>query len=407
MLTWAMRFSCALRLALSDVVRGVMRRLACTGGAGALLLAIGGQGRAQAAPARSERWTLAPRAGVVIEGFGDTASFVRVAGAARLRDRSLVVADERLNRVFFFASDGKPRASFGRGGDGPGEFRGIVWMGRCEPDTLSVYDPVQARITRIAPNGTLVGVRSASPQGPLGYWTPGGRSPYLLTCGPRGGQALVSWPRGQLPKAPGPHRGRVDIAVARGASTPYALVGHFAGPERYRFKTSDGPRAFGKSVHIAVSDSQLFVGTADSFFVQVFDLQGRPKGTMRGGAPPRRFTDADKEAYAGRAAWTLASAAQQRRIRDAVNEMTFPEFLPVYDRFLLDERQRLWVQEGVAPTQRSRRWWGFDATGAVFAVLDTPAAFAVLQLSESEALGTWTDEDGVESVRSFAVQRRR
>ncbi|MBK6308046.1 MAG: hypothetical protein IPF47_20890 [Gemmatimonadetes bacterium] len=175
-------------------------------------------------------------------------------------------------------------------------------MGRCEPDTLSVYDPVQARITRIAPNGTLVGVRSASPQGPLGYWTPGGRSPYLLTCGPRGGQALVSWPRGQLPKAPGPHRGRVDIAVARGASTPYALVGHFAGPERYRFKTSDGPRAFGKSVHIAVSDSQLFVGTADS----VLRAGVRPSGAAERDdarrSPTTTIHRRRQEAYAGRAA---------------------------------------------------------------------------------------------------------
>ncbi|MFP5356339.1 MAG: hypothetical protein ACLGIK_14520 [Gemmatimonadota bacterium] len=197
----------------------------------------------------------------------------------------------------------------------------------------------------------------------------------------------------------------MSIAVTAGPALPYTLIGEFPGPERYRFKTSDGPRTFGKAVHIAVSSTRIFVGTADSFTVEVFDLQARPVGTIRWGAQARRFTEEDKAAYAGRAAWTLASAAQQQRMRDAVNAMQFPEFLPPYDRFLVDDAERLWVQQANAPTHRRRLWWGFDAAGAMVAMLDVPREFLLLQLSATEALGTWTDDDGVESVRSFAVVR--
>lgn len=374
--------------------------------AGVLTFAGIGHAQARSRPAsQAPTWTISPRPNLVIDTFGDSLPLAKVEGAARLRDGSIVVADRRLNKVFYYTSNGEPQAAAGRAGAGPGEFRGILWMGQCEPDTISVYDPILARITRFSPGGELVGSRPASPQGPSGFWVRSGRSPYQLACGPRGAQGMMTWPGGALPKALGPHRGRVSIAVTASPAAPYTLIGEFPGPERYRFKTSDGPRTFGKAVHIAVSTTRIFVGTADSFAVQVFDLHARPVGTIRWNARPRRFTDEDKAAYADRATWSLASAAQQQRLRDAVNAMQFPEFLPPYDRFLVDDAERLWVQQANAPTHRRRLWWGFDAAGAMVAMLDVPREFLLLQLSATEALGTWTDDDGVESVRSFAVVR--
>lgn len=349
------------------------------------------------------QWTLATTPGVIIEGFGDSLPFATIAGAAITGDGSIVVADQRINRVFFFSRDGKPRASAGRTGSGPGEFRGIIWLGRCEPDTVSVFDPVLRRITRFSPTGDIVGSRSAAPQGPQGFWIPNGRMPYLLTCASGGAHALSTWPNGPLPQQLGPHRGRVSVAVATRASAPYTLVGEFAGPERYRFKTSDGPRPFGKALHLAVSDSRLFVGTADSFVVRQFDLKGRPLPDIRWNAPQVPFTKEDKERYAGRAAWTLASVDVQRRMQQQMNALEFPEVLPAYDRFLLDDEQRLWVQASHAPTHRRRSWWGFDREGALIATLELPAEFSLLQLTSREALGTWTDEDGVQTVRRYAL----
>lgn len=357
-----------------------------------------GQSRATLA-----HWTLARTPSVIIEAFGDTIPLASIAGAAMTRDGSIVVADQRINRVFFYSRDGQPRASAGRTGSGPADFRGIVWLGRCEPDTVSVYDPVLGRITRFSPNGTVVGSRAAAPQGPRGFWIRNGRMPYLLTCATGGAHALSTWPNGPLPQQLGPHRGRVSVAVATRASQPYTLVGEFAGPERYRFKTSDGPRPFGKALHLAVSDSRLFVGTADSFVVRQFDLEGRMLPDIRWNALPVPFTKEDKALYAGRAAWTLASVEVQRRMQEQMNALEYPEILPTYDRLLLDDEQRLWVQASHAPTHRRRTWWGFSGAGVLAATLELPAEFTLLQLTTHEALGIWTDEDGVQTVRRYAL----
>lgn len=370
----------------------------------ALVAASVGVTRLDAQPRASmTRWTLASTPGVIIEGFGDSLPFASIAGAAMSRDGSIVVADQRINRVFFYARDGQPRASAGRTGSGPGDFRGIMWLGRCEPDTISVFDPVLGRITRFSPTGTNVGSRSAAPQGPQGFWIRSGRMPYLLTCSTGGAHALSTWPNGPLPQQPGPHRGRVSVAVTARASAPYTLVGEFAGPERYRFRTSDGPRPFGKALHLAVSDSRLFVGTADSFVVRQFDLNGRSLPDIRWNAPQVPFTEEDKARYAERAAWTLASVDVQRRMQQQMNALEFPEVLPAYDRLLLDDEQRLWVQASHAPTHRRRSWWGFSREGALVATLELPAEFSLQQLTAREALGTWTDDDGVQTVRRYAL----
>lgn len=243
--------------------------------------------------AQGTAWTLAAKPTVSIAAFGDTVLLARVVGATTLLDGTIAVRDERLLRVLFFTRNGKPIASLGRRGGGPGEFQTLMWMGQCGGDTLSVFDPAQARVTRVDAKGKLVGVRPAMPPGPVGYSQSMGPVPYILGCGRRGAFAMVGWPHQLPPTQPGPHRSTVSIRVARDVASEYKVLGTFSGPERYRFPKSDGPRPFGKTVLVALSENRVFVGTADSFYVEMYDLDGIKRGNIRREVAPKRFRAPD------------------------------------------------------------------------------------------------------------------
>jgi len=196
------------------------------------------------------------------------------------------------------------------------------------------------------------------------------------------------------------------VAVSQDLAAEYRILGDYAGPERYRFEKSDGPRPFGKTIHVAVSARRVFLGTADSFHVDIFDHRGLKKGRIHRQEPLKEFRAPEKAFYLDEVFRGRRNAEQKRRIRRAVDEMVFPKHLPAYSAFLVDERNKLWIEEAFAAADRSRLWRAFSEDGAEVGTLETPPQFALLELNETDAVGKWTDADGVESVRRFSLVRR-
>jgi hypothetical protein len=85
----------------------------------------------------------------------------RVTHAVRMRDGSLVVADDAEYTLHWFDDAGRFRFTRGREGAGPGEFRSIRWMSTCAQDSLYVYDAMQDRVAVYASDGRYVRQRSA------------------------------------------------------------------------------------------------------------------------------------------------------------------------------------------------------------------------------------------------------
>jgi hypothetical protein len=357
--------------------------------------------------AQGTAWTLASRPTLSITAFADTLPLARVAGATTLDDGTIAVGDEGLLRVLLFSRDGRPLASLGRRGGGPGEFQLLGWLGPCARDTVFVFDPAQNRITGVDARGRFAGSRPAMPLGPVGLPPAMGRSPYILACSRQGAQVLVSWPLQPPPSVPGPHRGTVNIAIAPAPGAPYRLLGTFPGPERYRFAKSDGPRPMGKTVSVALSEHRVFVGTADSFHVEVYDLQGNRQRSIHQRVPLKRFQPPDKAFLLEDALRRLATEQQKQRTREAMEEMEFPRFLPAYQRFLVDRTNQLWIEESHAALDTWRQWWAFAEDGTPRGSLRTPVQFDLYEIDATHALGKWTDEDGVESVRSYPLVRSR
>jgi len=81
-------------------------------------------------------------------------------------DGTIAVTQDQDGAVRFFTSSGEALGSFGRNGEGPGEFRGLNRLGWLA-DTLWVLDAMQARITLISPERELVRtIRTPTRAGP-------------------------------------------------------------------------------------------------------------------------------------------------------------------------------------------------------------------------------------------------
>ena len=107
-------------------------------------------------------WRLAPVVSIGPKSLAEEAGpeeFGRVTSAALGPDETVFVADALNREVRVFGLDGTHRRTFGRGGEGPGEFVGLyslAWVG----DRLLTLDPPGGRITEFSAEGELLGVRT-------------------------------------------------------------------------------------------------------------------------------------------------------------------------------------------------------------------------------------------------------
>lgn len=343
-------------------------------------------------------WTVAGRP--LLDLRQHIAEFHRISGAATLPNGTVAVADEGDGRVLLFAPDGAPKGRVGRLGAGPGEFRMMIWLGSCSLGSVSIYDPALSRITDVDAAGAITATRPGVVL--MGPATARREiRPYGLSCAPNGAIGAVGGPRTISPK-PGPYRPAVPIGVSR-VGPALTLIGEFPGTERYRWPTTEGPRHFGRPTLIATSPTRVFVGTADSFFVQIFDHAGAPRGSLRHAVAPKRLTADEREVWIQRNLERLGGRVNEIAARASLlAEGVLPEVIPAYER-IIAEGERLWVEEGVLPTATQRTWWGFDEGGRVAARLTVPVAFTIYEIAGTMVLGKWTDEEGSESVRRYAM----
>lgn len=226
-----------------------------------------------------ETWSLSGEPTVVIgvaQGPGPS-TFHDIRGVVRAGPDVIVVADGGSKQIRVFSSAGEFLRSFGRDGDGPREFRAIAWLELCGGTAIVAYDSRRHRVTKWGTDGTLLsefGVES--PAGDL--------PPYQVRCGTSGDFVVMAWPRVVgVSRDRGPYRPSVSIGVADQRGRLNRLVGEFPGPERLRTERNDRPHPFGKLTHVGIGPAGVYVGTADSFAVQLVDSIGRVRtfGTGR------------------------------------------------------------------------------------------------------------------------------
>jgi hypothetical protein len=356
-------------------------------------------------PARSmaQTWTVDSTPILHLSGSAPTGEvrFERAAGATRLSNGVIVVAEPTGGSLRYFDASGRAVRTVGRVGTGPGEFRYISWLGQCGADSIFVWDFGQRRMTVVGPAGEIVRqyrLPSAPGAGP---------TPARLSCS-RGGIF------GILGRSEGP---RPDLSKQFGVQTaPLALVDAtgkllkaMGQINLYEYAVQEEgnvvPRPLGRASSVAVATDRVYVGTGDSAWIDVYGLDGGRLPSLRVNTTRRAPTRSQYEHAADEAVAFVTNLDARRGVRASFLRIPMPEELPPYSALLIDPEQLLWVVLST-PGDSETRLQALRSDGKVAANVRVPAGITVFEIGTDYILGGYEDGDGEPHVALYRLRRR-
>lgn len=301
--------------------------------------------------------------------------------ATRLSNGVIVVADPYVPAVRYFSPDGELVRSVGTKGEGPGEFEAPFWLQQCGIDSVFAWDAGQMRVSVLDGTGSVVRQYRID------------KSPAIFECSRNGvfvGDGPLSGVQASLrTRNPGPLRvwDRQGQVLRTLGEVPL-----------FEF------RPLGKATKLALSDSLIFVGTADSAWVDVLDFNGRRVGGVTIGAAPRKPTGREYDL----AIEYQASAFRTQGERDQSKVMLrrwFPEppdVVPPYTQLFVDPDETLWAVTSF-PWDSVTVLQAVTSTGKQLGEVRLPRSIKVFEVGDGYVLGTYETEDGVPHVALYRI----
>lgn len=145
---------------------------------------------------------------------------------------------------------------------------------------------------------------------------------------------------------------------------------------------------FGARAQWAVADGRLYFGTSVDYTIRALDLDGGEVLAFARPFTPKRVSDDDVE---------RATRGQPPRRGE---ELAVAEWLPAYDRMLVDAHGNLWVRG-----YGWRVWSVFDAAGRWLGEVEAPRGLRVHQIAADHVVGVMRDSLDVESVAVYRLVR--
>jgi hypothetical protein len=338
---------------------------------------------------------------------GDPAhEFTEVVDARVDSDGGLVVADLMAADIRFFSGDGTHMRSFGRRGEGPGEFQRIQKLGTAA-DSVWVFDRGAQRVTWLSESSEagelvhLVPPRPALLQGRLsdGSWlvTP------LFELPPTGERLDGGIYRGRLPLLRYGADGQLSdtLLIVPGTEMVYVTEGDETRPW--------GLPPFGRRAAIAVGGSGLFVGDQDRFEIREYDLSAHLVRIIR--LPDADLTITDEE-YSTMLEGRVRGVPEHLRpvVRSILSSLPRASARPAYADFMMDQAGNLWVAMLPTLDQRSlgRNLWASDwkvfaPDGSWLGTVAVPQDFQPTAIGDQWIVGIAVDSLGINRVQLYEL----
>ena len=349
------------------------------------------------------RWTVDAAPVLDIKGVNDKGdvAFGVALGATRLSSGALVVLDGGQPGLKFFDAKGQLSKTVGRAGQGPGEFRYVLWMSQCAKDTLFVWDPPQQRMTVFDAGGTVV--TSFRPTGGEVLWLACSRSGAVGYAGtpPREG-TVRSVPQGAT-YAFLSGESKIVLIDTKGAET--ATLADALGVEMVLPGRGGFPRPLGRPMSFAISATRVFVAATDSTAVHVYGLDGKRLSAIPVRVPPRKPTKAQYEA-ATDVILLVAPPQVREQARKLLLEIPAPEQLPPFSAIFTDQEGMLWVQLTV-PGDADTQFRVLRADGQAVADVRVPINLTIHEIGADYIVGSRQDDDGEQHVVMYRLHRGR
>ena len=327
----------------------------------------------------------------------------RVAGALRLRDGRIVVANGGSGELRFFAADGSHLSSVGGEGKGPGEYSGISWIEPFRGDSILVYDFVARRLSVLSHQGEYA--RSLgfpiAPEG--GFPVPTG----AFVDGSLAGRVTAVFTAGEM--TTGMHDSQATYVRLSG-ETGALLDSITTLPDESRYILAEPTSMsvttplLGPQTYRAVAGDSLFLGYSGSFQINAYGSDGVLRSIIRRVAEPVPVTADELTRLREERLSVSDDPTFRERLGRIYDAMPAPQVRPAFSSLQVDEAGNLWVRSTVLPDE-PELWTVFDDAGRMLGTLQLPDGFRPLHIGEDFLLGLVDDELGVQRVRLYDLQK--
>lgn len=286
--------------------------------------------------------------------------------------------------VHLYTREGDFIRSFGRQGEGPGEFQSIIWtLCELEPDTLLVLEVPSPRIGRIS-----LTTRE------LTTVTYVGRT-FTTSCLPDGFLARTSPPTYDSPGTPA-----ADYTVVNGAGEVVRKVGTMPS-EHYRTFFSRAELLAGRS------DGSVIAAEGPTFEHRQYSPGGRLRRIVRTKDIVDSLTASEAGEILARRLGQDVPPARRRALEDQALGTAARLAVPAYHRMNVDEAGRVWLAGPRLVAGQLETWTVFDSTGSLLGradpnlLPDLPRGRRLLlKWTSAEVVVGYYDEDGAFHVRA-------
>lgn len=324
--------------------------------------------------------------------------FSGIQGAKRLSDGGIVVADAGSKQVRRFDADGKHLWSTGQRGEGPGDFQDVRLLRGCTNDSvITVFDVQLNRVTELDGDGAFR--RSWLPR------SPEGGMPYSdLVCGFGGISAFTRFEDVSTYDAnAGDHyRWIVDLYGHRAEpDTSWLVRTAIPGPDRTRYRSSDGPRTWGRRPVLGADAGGIWLGVADAYEVERIDWSGRTVRLIRWSGPPLAVEQDNIDAWKDR--YVRGYESSPERLQEFLDldwpriQRDLPSRFPAYSGFVALDDGTLWVKGFERPGE-TKEWYVFNRDGDWTYRLEEPQGVEILDIAPTAVLAVVWRAGGVETL---------
>lgn len=344
-----------------------------------------------------------------------------VVGATLLGDGSIAVANEGTAEIRIFDRNGGHVRTFGREGDGPGEFRRLSWLGSTDHELLVAFDEGLRRATWFTRTGEVVRTVTVEPDvteptDETRFWTTS-----VEAVGFSRGRLLVRTGLVRL-SVQGEYRDMFTLALLDEGGAPRDSLASYPGRELYAAVAPSGltlstPPIFGREAHVAAFAGRLLAGTTDRFAIDVYDrgaLQMRIVASVES-APATR---SEVDAWLGDRRQRLAGAPNEQVLevyRLSIEGAPVRETPPAFQRLMLDSERSIWIEEPYRVPNGPSRWIVLAADGTPAARVElpmkgptspaTPPDLTIFEIGEDYILALRRDGQEVEHVVVYGLER--
>lgn len=333
--------------------------------------------------------------------------FGQVLGVDALSDGRIVVLDAQAQRLQVYGPDGTYQRSIGGPGNGPGEFSPqaiALFVGTG--DTIVVPDMGNQRINAIPPEGEASNFPLRIEQGiPMGFDM--GSDGTLVSQ-----RRAMNFGGGEAPTDPN------DLILAQHYDG--SIVDTLLTPKRGgTFEMRDGvPRITlfaPEPVWATLGGDRLAYASNDAYRINIYGPDGTLERIVTFPHEDKPVTETEQEQVRDliRRLWEENGVPPQG-IEQMMGSMSFAEHWPAFTRLRGGPGGSLWVQRvrdmsSMTPEelenwnpqldQGSPEWDVFEADGRYGGVVELPARFTPMTITEDRIYGVFRDEFDVQYVR--------